>query len=140
MYKEKFVALADAVGKKPENAEKVTSMIELNMEHLVDYVKAVYMMEVTMQLQRARLGEDSREYAEKLAELDHKRRSHHECAIAAVSVVNRMCGIYGVESIFDGNLDDRYEVADFCGNLVDEIFGSRDKIVAKDVLAKAREK
>lgn len=137
MYKELFIGLADAAA-KAENGEKITGMIENNMETLVDYVKSVYMMEVSLTLSRVRLGDDSREFAERVAELDRKRRICHEAAIASVSALNRMCDFFKVARVFEGDIDNRYEVADFCGNMVDEIFKSRDKAVAKDVLAAAR--
>lgn len=137
MYKELFVNLADAAA-KAENGEKITGMIELNMEALVDYVKSVYMLEVSLTVARVRLGEDSREFAEHVAELDRKRRVCHEAAIASVSALNRMCDFFKVARVFDGDIDNRYEVADFCGNMVDEVFKSREKAVPVDVLAAAR--
>ena len=45
MYKEKFISLAQAVGKS-EDAARVLPMLERNMKQFVDYVRAVYMLEV----------------------------------------------------------------------------------------------
>ncbi len=87
------------------------------------YVKAVYMLEVSVQLISARTF-DAREAAEEVAEQDRKRRVMHEAAIAAVSSCNRMAERFGVQPVFDGNIEDRYEVADFCGDFVVEIFES----------------
>lgn len=122
MHKERFIALAQAVGKS-EDAARVLPMLERNMKQFVDYVRAVFMLEVSIQIINARVF-DSREAAEKIAEKDRARRVAHESAIAAVSACNRIAERYGAEPVFDGDISDRYEVADFCGLIVEEIYGS----------------
>ena len=122
MKKEKFIALANAIGAS-EMAEKVLPMLEKQMECIVDYVKAVYMMDIQIQIMNARTM-DKDEAIEKFHDLDVKRRRYHDAAIAALSVCNKMSERFGAAPIYDGDMDDRYEVADFCGDFVKEVFDS----------------
>lgn len=139
MLKEKFISLAQAMG-KAEMGAKLLSMLELNLETIVDYVKAVYMLEINIQIVNART-DDPREAAERIADLDRRRRDAHNAAIAAISACNRMSDRFGVEHIYSGDIEDRCEVADFCGDFVIEVYGSRDKAsyTAKRVLDKLME-
>ena len=120
MKKEKFIALANAIGAS-EMAEKVLPMLEKQMECIVDYVKAVYMMDIQIQIMNARTM-DKDEAIEKFHDLDVKRRRYHDAAIAALSVCNKMSERFGAAPIYDGDMDDRHEVADFCGDFVKEVF------------------
>ena len=39
--------------------------------------------------------------------------------------LNRFAGLADLPRLFDGNVDDRYEVADFCMNTVNTVFSAR---------------
>ena len=47
-------------------------------------------------------------------EADQARRIIHNAAIANCNVFNRLAALYNIGSIFEGNVEDRYQVADFC--------------------------
>lgn len=117
--KEKFLALVNA---NKEN-DFVLRMITNYMNALGDYVSSVYRMEMQMPVLRFRLEGDA--FRDAVTDLDRARRNAHEAAIAACSILNRICEKSGVENIFDGNLEDRYEVADFCMSTVETIFKDR---------------
>lgn len=74
-------------------------------------------------------GEDVRD---RIMVLDKNRRMAHEKAIVAVKRLNRYSEMYGVNKIFQGDVDDRYQVADFCKDIVNEFFDKRTgKFTAK---------
>lgn len=131
MYKERFELLIKAAG----NDEDILTLIEDSMNALSSYVNAVYAMEVQIQTLRFRL--EGAEYRDAVMELDKRRRSAHEAAIASCSVLNRVASIIGSEAMYTGNLDDRYEVADFCIAIVEELFHGRTKCTVDELLKSA---
>ena len=131
MYKERFELLVKAAG----NDEDILTLIEDSMNALSSYVNAVYAMEVQIQTLRFRL--EGAEYRDAVMELDKRRRSAHEAAIASCSVLNRVASIIGSEAMYTGNLDDRYEVADFCIAIVEELFHGRTKCTVDELLNSA---
>ena len=128
MYKTNFIALVNAYSKDEDALE----LIETNMNNLNNYVSAVYAMEVQIQTLRFRLEGD--EYREAVTNLDRRRRSAHEAAIAACSILNRLAGLEGVEPLYSGNLEDRNEVAEFCIAIVDDLFHGRSRCTVKELL------
>lgn len=128
MYKTNSIALVNAYSKDEDALE----LIETNMNNLNNYVSAVYAMEVQIQTLRFRLEGD--EYREAVTNLDRRRRSAHEAAIAACSILNRLAGLEGVEPLYSGNLEDRNEVAEFCIAIVDELFHGRSRCTVKELL------
>ena len=67
-------------------------------------------------------GEKVRDALEKN---DQDRHNAHERAIMGVKRLNRFAGMKGLEPIFDGDVSNRYEVADFCCETVKEYFDNR---------------
>jgi len=128
MYRERFVNLVNAAG----NDEDIQWMIESNMNNLAEYVNAVYGMEIQLQTLRFRL--EGAELREAITTLDRRRRNAHEAAIAACSALNRVAGILGTTPIYDGDVSDRNQVADFCIAVVEEIFKDRTKCSLEELL------
>ena len=67
-------------------------------------------------------GEKVRDALEKN---DQDRHNAHERAIMGVKRLNRFAEMKGLEPIFDGDVSNRYEVADFCCETVKEYFDNR---------------
>lgn len=72
---------------------------------------------------------DAEQLRERIAKLDGERRSAHELAINACSILNRMCDIYELEHLCPevkrnalGVVINREEIADFCGQFVYNVF------------------
>lgn len=128
MYKERFINLVKAT----EKDEDMLSVIEDQMNNLASYVNAVYAMEVQIQTLRFRL--EGEEYRDAVTALDKRRRNAHEAAIAGCSILNRMAKMVNAEDMYDGDLDDRYAVADFCIKVVDELFHGRTKCSIDELL------
>jgi len=108
--------------------EKVTmavKMMEDNMESFNDYVNTVVNGEVKIALAYATL--EGQELRDRVMELDYRRRCSHEAAISSVGICNRIASMYGVGNIYEGEITDRYQVADFCQEVVNDLFTNRSK-------------
>lgn len=92
------------------------------MTSFSDYVTSIYNMEVLIPIQRHRLeGEDLREY---ISNLDKRRKSCHNAAIASINMINRLAKAVGAEPLYEGgeidakNPTDRRIAANFCAKMV----------------------
>lgn len=119
MMKEKYINLVNACKEDADMLEIVNSDIAA----LGLYVNAVYMMETTLPIIRVRY--DGEELRDRVERLDRNRRDYHERAIMGVKRLNRFAAMMNVEEIFDGDVNDRYAIADFCMETVTEIFNDR---------------
>ena len=79
------------------------------------------------QIKLAAFRFEGEEYREMITRYDQLRHSQHEEAIANVRLVNRLAELYGTKSLFTGNDQERLEVADFCLDVVTELFIRRKK-------------
>lgn len=97
--------------------------IESTINSMADYMSSVISMESALQIAKFRMeGEDYRDY---IQTLDRRRTSAHNAMIARVSSANRICDMVGCKKFFGGDIDDRYAVADFAGDVVKEFFDNR---------------
>jgi hypothetical protein len=74
-----------------------------------------------------KFGMDGEEYRERMNSIDRSRSTVHNSLIANVKLVNRLCGLYGLEPLFLGDPEDRIEVAEFAMAVVAENFTNRKK-------------
>lgn len=88
-----------------------------------EYVLNVDMSETQIRLAYARY--EGAELRDRVSHYDSMRRAYHERAIANTSLVNNMAKFYGIGKIFLGDSADRYDVADFCLQITNEIFQKR---------------
>lgn len=101
----------------------VLDIIKTDIAHLQEYVQAVYSMETLIPIYRVRYDDDDLRYH--IEKLDNARRDKHNLAIMSVKRLNRFADLAKLPRLFDGNVDDRYEVADFCMNTVNTVFSTR---------------
>lgn len=116
---EKFLALVGAY----KGDDLMLESLEDYMSTLAEYVTRVYAMETQMPILRFRLDGD--DFRNAVMDLDKRRRAAHEGAIASISVMNRMAKMANVEVLYDGDLEDRLAVADFCMETVKVFFDNR---------------
>lgn len=121
MYKERFKKLVLAVKEAggPYMDDDLDTIVR-DMDSFIDYVRSVFTMEVLLPVICARY--EGQEVRDRISALDTSRRNKHERAIVAISKLERMCDDFGVPVLFEGNKEDRYEVADFCLAIVTEFF------------------
>ena len=58
--------------------------------------------------------------------IDRARHTAHEAMIANVRILNRLAASYGIDKIFTGDEENRYQIGDFAGELISDIFRNRD--------------
>ena len=102
--------------------EDVLELIENNMNSFPTYVSSVYNMEYHIQMVRIRYKGEPEKIQDITMTLDRQRRMAHEAAIRSVTQLCRWATMKGVEPIYHGDLEDRYEIADFCRNIVLHFF------------------
>lgn len=88
-----------------------------------EYVNKVDAGEQQIRLAAVRF--EGEEYREMVTLYDRNRHNQHESAIVNVRLVNRLAQLYGVSPLFTGNDKERLEVADFCLDVVIELFMNR---------------
>ena len=101
------------------------------MQHLADYVNAVVMMSVQVQVLYAK-ELDQEDLVYKVQGIDTKRKMAHDVAIDACVQIDRLCGIYGCDPFCgivkeldaEGRVtwQNRHEFAVFIGKTVNQIF------------------
>ncbi len=107
-----------------EDKSDILELLERSFNNCINYVVAVNRMEVRIPFLRATCeGEDLRE---KIMNLDSKRRSAHEAAIVGARVINRYAAMFEMSAPFKGDVENRYEVADFCFLVVEDLFENRE--------------
>lgn len=116
-----FQMLSDKAASEPDDLQIVTDAVS----DFTSYVKDVDVGEQQIRLAYATL--DGEELRERVANIDARRRSHHETAISSARVLNKMAEIYGVSTIFTGDDSDRLQVADFCLDITVALFENRKR-------------
>lgn len=91
------------------------------LESILRYPNCVIHMSNMMELWRTVLCYEGEDYRDRVEKLDKDRRIKHDAAIAAISMLNRICKILGIDQ-FDVNLNDRYAVGDWIGAFCGEVF------------------
>ena len=139
-HKERLVAIIKAAYAS-SNPEKAISVIERCADNWAQYVAAVVAHETRTTIAFLGQSESSdrelnRQVMERAAAADKSRRIAHECAIDGVNMINRFAAANGVDPIWDGDTSDRWAVADFCLEFVEEIFGSRDAVRTTGIIEK----
>lgn len=108
---------------KVEKDQDVLEYIEDTIKVCCDYVKAVDMMETQIITARMRMEQDR--YQQFIVNIDQHRRALHNDAISSVQFLNRVAKNNNIGVIFKGSNEDRYQVADFCLEVVQTIFRNR---------------
>lgn len=105
-------------------------IIKSDLQACGDYIQAVYSMEYSIPIIRARYEGDEVRY--RITMLDTNRHAAHDRAIMGVKRLNRFSSVKGLAIFYKGDPDDRYQVADFCKEIVNELFDGRDLHITVD--------
>ena len=119
MRKEKINKLIESW----KDDKEVLDIIQADVLALGEYTQAVYYMEFSVAIIKAKY--EGEEVRDALGKNDQSRHDAHERAIMGVKRLNRFALMKGLEPIFEGDIDNRYEVADFCCATVKEYFDNR---------------
>ena len=102
---------------------EVLEIIEDTVNVYGDYVAYVHNMESLKPILKIKLGKH--EYKNAVEEMDEKRTRIHNAAIASTKTINRLCEFNELPLFFQGNIEDRVEVAEFIKNVVTNVFENR---------------
>lgn len=121
---EAYVKLAEKMkaSSEPEAAEDLEALNDA-ITSFRDYVNRVDAGEQQIRLAAVRF--EGEEYREMVTQYDRRRHEQHEAAIINVRLVNRLAQLYGVSPLFNGDDNERLQVADFCLDVVVQIFQNR---------------
>ena len=103
----------------------ILEIIEDTINVFGEYVAYVYKMESLKSILKIRL--EAAEYKNIIEEMDKKRTRIHNSAIASTKVINRLCEFNELPLFFQGNIEDRVEVAEFIRDVVVNIFEKRKR-------------
>lgn len=116
-------ALTNVAASGDEFAADDIKYVESFMGSCYEYVRHVDEMETAIRLAKFHL--DPEAYRERIQELDGTRRVLHNGIIANLHTLGKILAAYGLPAFFSGDIADRYQVADFCGEVSDTIFKNR---------------
>ncbi|CBH21391.1 conserved protein of unknown function [Acetoanaerobium sticklandii] len=101
----------------------VLEIIEDTIDSYGNYVTYVYKMESLRSILKIKL--EAEEYKDTVEEMDKTRTKIHNSAIASTKIINRMCESSEIPLFFQGNIEDRVEVAEFIRDIVVNVFQNR---------------
>lgn len=116
LERESFLKLYQTVYNK-EKYEPGPWMFERCVRACCAYVAQVHVYDATLADARER-GVSTAEYSSIFAEQDKLRHDAHEEAITSTRILNRQSTRLGLGKVFNGDEENRYEIADFCRELV----------------------
>lgn len=121
--KNEFVELINAIKANPDEDDRTSDLnfADYCMMQFKEYVNTVYVYNYRMPIIYAMYeGEGLRNM---VTRLDINRKMAHDSAIAACKQLNRLCSNFYHTTVFcPENTDDRYNIANFCAQVVVEIF------------------
>lgn len=120
MNLENYVNLLKAYKDGPDDLE----FIQERMIKPLNYVNSVVKEAIDTPALKERYWDDTSLFQYKVMQLDKARRIAHEDCISAVSQLNRLCENHNLPPIFQGDINDRYAVADFAIDVVRTFYES----------------
>lgn len=119
-----YIALAETL-KRSDSSDAKDDLSALNdaMTSFREYVNRVDAGEQQIRLAAVRF--EGQEYRDMISQYDRRRHDQHENAIINVRLVNRLAELYGTPKLFTGNDQERLEIADFCLDVMIQLFQNR---------------
>lgn len=121
MYREKVEHLIDSISQSSD-CEYLGIVGDL-VESAAEYIKRVVMLETAMLT--GKLTKEGNEYREYIQQLDSSRSAAHNKLISNVRLINKLCSINKIPVIFEGNEENRIEIANFAHQIIHEYFCTR---------------
>ena len=110
-------------GNPPLSHERAYDLLNRSFGAFPAYVNAV-LDTALLDVSSTRYHLEVEDWQELVIEKDRRRRVYHESAISAITQIKRYCKQYNVEDTIDIDVEDRYAVADFCCEYVNDVFYS----------------
>lgn len=123
MVKKKILSLIEKIkASQSQYAKDDLKAVENFITDCGRYVDKVTAMEAALVSARFRM--EPEDYRELIIELDRSRKYAHDALIASVRLINRLCGVYGAECVYDGP-DERILIAELAIEVAAEFFKER---------------
>lgn len=111
-------------GPDAENAEQDLTFLNGCVSAAENYVSRVVEYQCLKTLKTRTMGTGA--LINMSQEIDRARHAAHESMIANVRILNRLAASYGIDKIYTGDEENRYQIGDFAGELISDIFRNRD--------------
>ena len=121
--KNEFVELINAIKNNPDEDDRMSDLnfADYCMTQFKEYVNTVYVYNYRMPIIYAM--HEGEELRNMVTRLDINRKMAHDSAIAACKQLNRLCSNFYHTTIFcPKDENDRYDIANFCAQVVVEFF------------------
>ena len=99
--------------------EDIDLIIE-QMNRIAAYQHHVW--EMTMMEPVLRIKYEGQEFRDRFKEIDTTRTNKHEAAIIGTAILTRMAHAKNIQPMFRGDVTNRYDVAEFAGNVADVFY------------------
>lgn len=117
---EKYNNLIKACGEDTEMVEFIAGRVK----KCLDYVNSVIIEAIDVPRFRLQYSDEPKLLQYEIMELDKMRRECHESAILACKRLNIISEQFGLPPFYPGDINDRYQVADFCIEVVRTFYDS----------------
>ena len=97
---------------------ELLEFISDQMTSYLDYVNSVVNESIQIPILRQKYMGEPQILQYEIMDLDKTRRTCHEAAIASCVKLNRISESQGLPPFYDGDINDRYQVADFAIDVV----------------------
>lgn len=117
----------EKINDKFSNDELLLDLLKDVLDLANDYVKKVNMMETRIRIASLRL--DPSEYRIQVQEMDTARRRTHNALIRQLNAFDRLMRSENSEDLclFNGDYNDRYEIANWAGEICHILFTNRGR-------------
>jgi hypothetical protein len=121
MYREKIKEFTRTISESKDR--ECLELMEDLISSASNYVRRVNVLEIGLMV--GKYNKEGAEYREYIEKLDRQRSNAHNSLITNVKIINRICRNNNLPLIYNGNEEERVEVAEFAQNVVDELFSTR---------------
>lgn len=121
---EDIIVCINKIEDQQEKSE-LHELVEMSLINCIRYVERVDAMELAMPRLLATCA--GAEFRDRVESLDNARKATHDAAIAQAVILNRLAKQLGVDKICLADTKDRFQVGDYCIDVVDSIFKNRKK-------------
>lgn len=122
-----YMTLLESVTKGAQTGEErdqsSLDLIKRASDTFLEYVRSVDYSETRICILRFRAN-SSEEFRDLVTEIDRSRRNSHESCIMFCRILNRQAHSRGIGPVFEGDLEQREQVTQFCIEFVAEVYNS----------------
>ena len=123
MYEKLVAVIKQQAASGNEDAMEDLGFLKKSVLAFANYVYVVNEEQIETRLAEGiKKGNELREIR---AHFDSLRHNAHEAAIVNAGMINRIASVYEIDRIFTGDLNNRREVGQFCGEITNYIFLNR---------------